>query len=241
MPSRPKSQINIFDRTTRQSDAFFAWIQKNEDGFVINTHQKTSEKYVRLHSAKCGIVTSTKRYGPSGATKGKYKKICSERLDALIDFLVNRQSVPLQKIIRCQQCIGRELRLLPPIGAPDEVPLTTNEALEEEGRRKLVTHFAIERSSQNRRIVLRGRPKPYTCEACDLSLAIYGDEYGKLIHVHHRQPVGQGVKNPQKKDFLLLCPNCHVVAHWGRVTNPLDLSELRMKAATVRARWANKL
>jgi hypothetical protein len=59
--------INIFARTIRQPNAFFDWIEKNEDGFVVNTYQKTSERYVRLHRAKCGIVTSTKRYGPGGA------------------------------------------------------------------------------------------------------------------------------------------------------------------------------
>jgi Zn finger protein HypA/HybF involved in hydrogenase expression len=238
MPSKQKLLINIFDRTTHQPGAFFDWIEKNEDGFVINTYQKTSKKYVRLHSAKCGILTSQKRYGPDGATKGKYKKICSESHEALIDYLVNREDVPLKKITPCQQCDARKLKLLPPIGFPDEVPLTTHEALDEEGRKKLVTHFAIERSSRNRRIVLKSRPKPYACEACDLSLGVYGDEYEALIHVHHTRPIGQGVKTPEKKDFLLLCPNCHAVAHRGRALDPLTLDELREKAATLRARWA---
>lgn len=240
MPSNQKLLIRIFDRTTRQPGAFFDWIKKNEDGFVINTNQKTNESYVRLHSARCGIVTSHKRNGPAGATKGKYKKICSKRLDALIDYLVNREGVPLEKITPCQQCDVRELKPLPPpIGPPDEVPLTTYEALDEEGRKKLVTHLASERSSRNRRIALKGRRKPYACEACDLRLDIYGNEYEALIHVHHTRPVGQGVKTPKKTDFLLLCPNCHAVAHWGHVLKPLALEALQERAATLRARWAN--
>ncbi len=132
------------------------------------------------------------------------------------------------------------LTLFPPADAPDEMVLTTDEALEEEGRKKLVTHHAIERSSRNRKIVLQGRSKPYACEACDLSFDAYGPEYETLIHVHHKRPVGQGMKTPKKEDFLLLCPNCHVVAHWGRATNPLDLAELRKRAARMRAKWANK-
>jgi predicted HNH restriction endonuclease len=130
--------------------------------------------------------------------------------------------------------------LLPPVDAQDESAITTGEALDEEGRMKLTTHYAIERSSRNRRIVLKGRPQPYACDACDLSLHAYGPEYGALIHVHHRQPVGQRVKNPKTEDFLLLCPNCHGVAHWGRALNPLGIAALRELAAAARAKWTGK-
>jgi hypothetical protein len=237
MPVKPKNLISTFD-SARPSRAFFDWLDKNKAGFFINTFQETSGRYIKLHGAKCGIATSTKRYGPNGATQGAYKKICSKDPDVLIDYLVSREGVPFEKIMPCKKCSARKLKLLPPATAPDEMVLTTNEALEEEGRRKLITHFAFERSSRNRRIVLESRPKPYACEACDLSLGVYGSEYEMLIHVHHKRPVGKGVNSPKKEDFLLLCPNCHVVAHWGRATNPLNLAELRKRAAAVRAKWA---
>ncbi len=239
MPTKPKTLINVFD-SARPSSAFFNWLKRNEGGFFINTFQETNQRYVKLHSAKCGIATSDKRYGPDGATQRAYKKICSESPEALIDYLVNQKGVPFEKIICCKKCSANKLKLLPPADAPNGMVDTTGEALDEEGRKKLVTHYTIERSSRNRRIVLHGHPKPYACEACDLSLDAYGPEYGTLIHVHHKRPVGQRVKDPKREDFLLLCPNCHGVAHWGRATNPLDLAELRKRAAVARAKWANK-
>lgn len=240
MSVESKMLINIFDSTRPASD-FFDWLEGNKEGYFVNTFQEMSERYVKLHSARCGIATSNKRYGPAGATQRDYKKICSRSPDALIDYVVNKKGVPFEKVVPCKKCSAQELELFSSEASPlGELILTTDETLDEEGRKKIVTHYAIERSQRNRRIVLKDRSEPYVCDACELSLNVYGPEYGAVIHVHHKQPVGQGVRNPTKEDFLLLCPNCHAVAHWGCATKPLGLVELRKRAAAVRAKWMNK-
>lgn len=238
MPAKLNWLVSTFDKSN-PSGAFFDWIQNNQDGFFINTFQRTNPRYIRLHSAKCKIATSTKRYGSDGATQNQYKKVCSKSPEALVNHLVIQEGVLRESISPCQKCDARELKRLFR-DAPDEVLSTTDEALDEEGFRKLVTHFDIERSSRNRRLVLRDRPKPYACDACEISLDIYGPEYETLIHVHHSRPIGHGVQAPKKADFLLLCPNCHAVAHWRRATDPLNLTELKKRAATVRSKLANE-
>ncbi len=112
MPVKPKALISTFDSASPPT-AFFDWVAKNGGGFFINTFQETSERYVKLHSAKCGIATSDKRYGPGGATQRAYKKICSQSPNALIDHLVSRYGVPFEEDHSLQEVSGPSADAVP--------------------------------------------------------------------------------------------------------------------------------
>ncbi len=112
---------------------------------------------------------------------------------------------------------------------PAEVELVeTDEPLDEEGRRALRVHTALERSPTNRRRVLDAAQKPYRCEACEFSFGeAFGADFADYIQVHHVRPVSRGPYTPVPDDFALLCANCHAIAHWRRAATPLSVEELR--------------
>lgn len=112
------------------------------------------------------------------------------------------------------------------IGLPD--PVLGDPFLDPEGRKKLKRIMTAERSPGNRRAVLLRHKSPYRCEACGMDFASrYGAEFGRVIEVHHQKALARGVQTPRPSDFLLLCPNCHVVAHYARALRPRPLRLLR--------------
>jgi predicted HNH restriction endonuclease len=88
-----------------------------------------------------------------------------------------------------------------------------------EGRRRLVTHFRIER---DRRVVEDAKAAWFVadpmlrCHVCRVSFA---ESYGQLgegfIEAHHIEPLGdrQSEKVPTVQDFVPLCANCHRMIH----------------------------
>lgn len=70
----------------------------------------------------------------------------------------------------------------------------------------------------------------YTCQACSYHLPV---KQRWIIEVHHRTPLKDGAKVNSSKDLLVLCPNCHTVAH-SLGKRPLTL--LKIKAIVPRSR-----
>lgn len=100
-------------------------------------------------------------------------------------------------------------------------PLETQEDLEPEGRRILLTHVRAERSRFNRQEVLKAHSQPYECDVCGESLAsLFGSEFSDCVQVHHLEPLAARPRTPKPSDFALLCANCHMAAHWGRALRP---------------------
>ena len=90
-------------------------------------------------------------------------------------------------------------------------------------------HRRIERRGGNAKRVKRALGT--TCMACGLNL---GERYGPIadgyIEAHHLVPissltVGEPVTLDPRKDFAVLCPNCHRIIH--RMTDLSDLDGLR--------------
>ncbi|MFT3806053.1 MrcB family domain-containing protein [Arenimonas sp.] len=90
------------------------------------------------------------------------------------------------------------------------------EGQEYEDGAKLRLHKRIER---NKKLVQKVKnERGTTCEACGFN---FGKKYGSIgegfIEAHHLKPIAQlqGAKVPMdpKKDFVVLCPNCHRMIH----------------------------
>jgi predicted HNH restriction endonuclease len=125
---------------------------------------------------------------------------------------------------------GRERRQTPEEVDPGE--------LSPEGRRRIVAHYAVERSSRNRRDVLAAHSVPYVCTVCDMDFAtVYGLDAALYMQVHHRVPIASRPRTPRLNDFATVCANCHAMLHWKRGTKPLTVEKLRsvvQRLATVR-------
>ncbi|MNU12574.1 hypothetical protein D3C71_05980 [compost metagenome] len=70
----------------------------------------------------------------------------------------------------------------------------------------------------------------YICKACDVDLESRYGEIGKeYIEAHHLNPIstltGEKIELDARKDFTVLCANCHRMIH--RLEDPSDLQELR--------------
>lgn len=103
-------------------------------------------------------------------------------------------------------------------------------SLQEEDLRKLREHKRIER---NRKLALRAKQAlGYTCTACGFN---FEEKYGNLgrefIEAHHLTPVsdlkGQRLLLDPKKDFTVLCSNCHRMIHKTDFVS--DVAEFRSR------------
>jgi 5-methylcytosine-specific restriction enzyme A len=109
--------------------------------------------------------------------------------------------------------------------------LDENITIEQAKRYRLHKH--IERRAGHARIVkqLLGT----RCMGCNKEMEeVYGSLARGLIHAHHLAPLSsldmnQKIKLNPKKDFAVLCPNCHSVIH--RMTDVSDLKGLRALVA----------
>lgn len=65
--------------------------------------------------------------------------------------------------------------------------------------------------------------KNYTCEACGYRVEVKGIF---IVDCHHMNPVSmEGECKSDPKELLVLCPNCHRIAHTGR-GKPLSLQKI---------------
>ncbi|KXA92037.1 hypothetical protein AKJ65_08150 [candidate division MSBL1 archaeon SCGC-AAA259E19] len=64
-------------------NGYLAWIRNNPTGFVINAERNPSKRYLKLHKATCGTITSGKR---ENWTRTQYMKICSQTKEELANW-----------------------------------------------------------------------------------------------------------------------------------------------------------
>jgi hypothetical protein len=80
----------------RKRDAgYLAWVRAHRDGWVLNTGPQGGGNPV-LHRAACATISRTPPF-----TSGYYIKVCSNSLDALDQWMLNRNNSTAQ---RCGLC-----------------------------------------------------------------------------------------------------------------------------------------
>jgi 5-methylcytosine-specific restriction protein A len=112
----------------------------------------------------------------------------------------------------------------------DEIGLQTPEYSAEEGKLRLVSHYAKERNrkliAEKKRVaVAEGNLK---CEVCDFSFEkVYGSSF---IECHHLFPIGSsGIRRNSLEDLALVCSNCHRMLHVQFEQRYLSIKELSQK------------
>lgn len=120
--------------------------------------------------------------------------------------------------------------------ADDNLTATKNDDDEDEDEEQFIKekrtyryHRRIERSSQYAKEVKKVHG--LQCECCNLDFGKLYGEIGKgFIEVHHMIPLSSLTPESDKaynikKDFAVLCPNCHRMIH--RLPDPSDLETLK--------------
>jgi 5-methylcytosine-specific restriction enzyme A len=105
--------------------------------------------------------------------------------------------------------------------------VTTDRATIEEAKRYRL-HQSIERDARHARLVKKCLGT--RCMGCERDMAeLYGVVATGLIEAHHLTPLSSlgtiEVSLDPRKDFAVLCPNCHAVIH--RMSDVGDLDSLR--------------
>lgn len=104
-------------------------------------------------------------------------------------------------------------------------------------------HRAIERQSNHSKRVKKALGT--RCMGCNFELReLYGEKAEGVIDAHHLTPLasledGSRVTFDPKRDFAVLCPNCHRVIH--RLADPSDLDGLRAEIANAPVRWSRAI
>jgi 5-methylcytosine-specific restriction protein A len=97
-----------------------------------------------------------------------------------------------------------------------------------EDLRKFRFHKRIERNVQLSKKVKKAQG--FTCKACYMNFKkVYGVLGNDFIEAHHLIPIAklskEKIQLDVKKDFVVLCSNCHSMIH--KLSDPSNLSELR--------------
>ena len=198
---------------------FIAWMQKNPDGFVLNTTPSEATSYLKFHRANCHHISGYTTAQSAGAftTRG-YIKVCSNSAAELVAWAAkNRPSTSTYE--SCKTC------------APDIeniAPLLAEEAETEkthvEGAVRTITVNAYERNPLAREACLAHYG--YSCFACGFNFeAKFGPLGRGFIHVHHLVPLSEiatEYKVDPIKDLRPLCPNCHAAIHLGNRTRSIE-------------------
>lgn len=100
-----------------------------------------------------------------------------------------------------------------------------------EGRRKLISHYRIERNRELRNAKIReirARDQNVCCEICGFSFfAVYGERGVNFLEVHHVNFLSEsGERSTKMSELIGLCSNCHRMIH--RKQPWLSPSELRI-------------
>lgn len=100
----------------------------------------------------------------------------------------------------------------------DSQGLGSNQFFLKEGKKHHVLVSKYERNPAIRRKAIEYHGT--SCQACGMNFKVTYGELGEgFIHVHHLHPISQsnGEYTPDiKKDFAVLCPNCHAMVHRKR-------------------------
>ena len=69
-------------RFKNDENGYMAWLAEHPEGYVLNVRKEPDPKYVVLHSASCGSISSTKR-ADGAYTERSYNKWCADSIEIL--------------------------------------------------------------------------------------------------------------------------------------------------------------
>lgn len=87
----------------------------------------------------------------------------------------------------------------------------------QEGKRRLINHYRIERNRKLREQFLSSSAEPDRCDMCRRTSHIQYPWLNSLIEVHHKLPLASTVRvqgnSTLLNDLVGLCPSCHKAVH----------------------------
>lgn len=177
------------------------------------------ERFTNAAVALYGNTTLARDYEPSIALSAGYELAKLPEEQRLVSDL--HEMVRLYSML-----VARGGRETFEDTASEEEAQTEGESILE--RRRYRQHTKIERNSKAAR--LAKQVHGYVCQCCGFDFrTIYGELGAEYIEAHHLTPLSElpedvPVSQDPKKDFAVLCANCHRMIH--RKGSPKDIQGL---------------
>lgn len=205
-------------------EPYFQWMQRNPQGYVVNTGRSKQSRITFLHRANCSHITSGPSMFPGAYTERAYIKVCAGDATELLTWIATNRPKAQGFSHLCKSC-----QPSPPvydITYPDQVE---DKIVYLEGATYKIVVNAYERDAAARKKCIQRWG--YRCSACGMS---FEEKYGKLgrdfIHVHHLRPLSE-IKEQYRvdpiNDLRPVCPNCHAMLH--RHKPALSIEELKVR------------
>jgi len=80
-------------------EGYLEWLERNPDGFVVNSHREPISRYLILHKATCGTISSPNR---KNWTTGDYIKFCSSDRSELEEWALDAFNTDLWACRKCK-------------------------------------------------------------------------------------------------------------------------------------------
>jgi len=211
--------IQVFNKGDKE---YFDWMNKNPDGYILNTTKGKDTSYFVLHKSNCTHITKYEGFDDKAFTMRAYIKLGSNDANEIISYCNKHKAKFTGYVKICKTCNPEYIKK--DIIYPDEIEVDENFL---EGAKKVVTVNAYERNPKARKECVKHYG--WICQCCGLDFEkVYGKIGKEFIHVHHIKSIseiGKKYEIKPKKDLIPLCPNCHAMIHKG---DPLfTVAELR--------------
>lgn len=209
---------------------YINWMDKNPDGFVLNTSPSEGSSYLFFHRSGCHHISQyTSRLSDGAFTTNDYVKVCSTSSGDLVDWAAKfRKKGTTYK--SCKTCQPEIVLSAPPLAEEVETGI-----LHIEGSVQQVTVNAYERNPRARKACLAHYGS--SCVVCSFDFGkVFGAFAQDFIHIHHLVPlskIGKSyVVNPVN-DLRPVCPNCHAAIHLGgKLRNIEQVQEMLAREST---------
>lgn len=84
-------------------NGYHAWLEQNPKGFVLNSENPPSAKYMHLHTAECYTINNSKASARQGSfTDFKYMKVCATDYEDLLKWMAGHGATKFTKV--CSKC-----------------------------------------------------------------------------------------------------------------------------------------
>ena len=202
--------------------AYLDWLKDHREGFVLNT-RRGDVSTAKLHLASCSHIRDLRHFEHSGGfTERAWVKLCSDRIEPLLERLRSLSQGGMVREQRCRSCSVHENELLlesdaRELNAGSIVPFTVQVSLNRYERDPLLRFGCLAHHG-------------HSCSACRLEFDMrYGPVGEGFMDVHlTRDPLDITDQRPvdPTNDLIPVCPNCHAMLHRG-VPVPRTIAELQ--------------
>ncbi len=214
----PEGDPDIVFARPDQKDLFFAWMEANPKGYVLNwpKYGVTASMHVVFHKSGCRVLQ--KKSFPTA----QWHKVCDRSLPLLESWAAGRRRFnDAPSVHACDICFkGGPAEYETASRLPDDVP---DLAVDDEPPERIeVKLLRIVRDTALAREVKRRHKMQ--CQLCPTIIELPGG--GRYAEAHHLRPLGGGHAGLDREDnILVVCPTCHAKLDYGVIR--LDRLKLR--------------